>query len=164
MKSGNDGIICDYCNDHLTVDFIYYSYDFYRVDVHANNQTTNNAVEISSDLCQRCMDAYAKRVKDAYVRPIPGKFNCDISGEVTAINSGDFTYYRCLISKVNVKLSDIPFKCSICHKIRNISDGRCCSNGVLVREAVVEVDDKFLSLNFSVAMYNKFREHMALRQ
>lgn len=160
--SGN-GIICDYCGDEFHTDFIYYSFDFHKVQVTNWIKRVMPSVELSADLCEDCMESYRERIKAASTTPTPNQFNCDISGEI--IQTPNFIYHRCLVSKATVTLSREPFRCPKCGKDCNPDDGPCktCGPTVLQQKAQIEVDDKYLELNFSDGMYTKFVSHVKKR-
>lgn len=159
-KPEGDGIICDYCGCQAHTDFTYYSLDFARVQVN-NKVRTQGPVIASIDFCDTCMNLYRDRVKQAYLPPVPNRFTCDVSGEI--VITPTFIYYRCLISKVEVNLSDAPFACTTCQQARALDDKpceKCTPESKIVRSADPKVDDKYLELNFSAVMFDKFQAHL----
>lgn len=157
-NQSGDGIVCDYCGSEDKLDFTYYSYDFEQVDVVNGLARPHGRVGLSTDLCSDCMEVFRERVRMASRPPTPGLLRCDISG--ADITGKSFTYYKCPITEAVVVLSNRPYCCSKCNKTRRPEDGPCCEDSHLIRSAEVRTDDKYLELNFSQDMFQKFVEHI----
>lgn len=164
LNKSNNGIICDYCSDGVDGDFVYYSFDFYCIDVVNRVKQISNRVSLSVDLCEDCMEAYRDRVKKAYRPSISNTFNCDVSGNV--VTAPTFTYYRCVITKVEVAISGRPYVCMSCGDPRSLEDGKClkCPSETLIQRADIVTDDKYLELNMCDLVYGKFVEHITSRK
>lgn len=161
MKSSENSLRCDYCGDIVKDDFTYYSFDFHKVNVTNNVKSISTDNILSVDLDEECMELYRDRLKKAYSPPKVGIFKCDISGE--SFVGSTFTYYYCKITKIIVKLSDQPYTCNTCNKIVDVKKLPCehCTNETVVsRVADVTTDDRYLELNFSDSMFQKFKEHI----
>jgi hypothetical protein len=155
------GILCDYCGVEASDDFTYYSFDFYQVAVSNWQKTVSQEVAFSVDLCEQCMVIYRERVQSAYSPPANNRFNCELSGEV--ITTPSFTFYRCVISKVDVNLSNAPYTCVDCSAVREPGSGpceKCTPDTKLIRTADLKVDDKYLDINLSSKMFDKFKAHV----
>lgn len=161
MKVGDNSLRCDYCNTIIKDDFVYYSFDFYLVDVINNVKNFSTDTVLSVDFDEECMILYRERIKLAYAPPKTGMFRCDISGE--AFGASNFKYYYCKVSKVAVSLTDQPYMCNTCNKavdIKKVPCDKCTSETVVNRIAQVDVDNRYLELNFSETMFEKFQDHI----
>lgn len=162
MKNkSNDGILCDYCGDESRGDFIYYSFDFKRINVNDKGFTSElEALEHSVDLCERCTELFRQRLLDVAEKVPESPNRCDVSGGCFPKRNSSFL--KCLISKVTVNISGQPYICASCDKSRQPSEGPCeCGDGdKLIREAKVDVDPRYLELNFMEETFQKFKKHV----
>lgn len=159
LKSEGDGIYCDYCGAVVDGDFTYYSFDFTEIKVN-NKVKSETAGVYSADICTSCMDLYKKRIKEAYTPPVPNQFSCDISGEKICLPS--FIYYRCGVSQAIVTISGVQYSCTTCQEIRDPNAGpcdKCTPETKLSRTADVKVDDKYLDINCTQSVFDKFKAH-----
>jgi len=160
MKNDNgDGILCDYCGGESKGDFTYYSFDFVPVSI-INKFTHKKDICLSADICDTCMELFRQRVLDIANKVPESPTRCDITGGNFGTN--DQIFYQCNISSVAVELHSQPFVCNNCKKERDPQEGPCdCGDGAeLVRDAKVEVDDKYLRLNFCEHIFGKFKAHI----
>jgi len=160
VKVGDDSLGCDYCGDVYRGDFVYYSFDFTRVDIGPHGVRRHDSVELSADLCDKCMELFRKRLLDVdgVVKQHP--FRCDVTG---ADVKDDGAFYLCKVSRVVVNMENQPFRCEKCGKQRRPEDGPCdCGPDSLklVKEAKVDVDADYVELNFSLDAFGQFRDHI----
>lgn len=161
MQINGGSLSCDYCGLVVSIDFVYYSFDFRLVKVNNWVKNQSNEVIFSVELCEGCMELYRERVKQAYVPPAINRFSCDISGEVISVSS--FEYYRCQVSRVEVALSATPYTCETCSKPRDPKAGpcdKCTAETKLLRNAEPKIDDRYLDINLSTATFDKFKKHI----
>lgn len=157
QNENKDGIYCDYCNKPVNGDFIYYSFDFRRCRYIGGSISYDDDLCLTADLCSSCMKLYENRIIEIYSAPKPGQIRCDITGN--SIKSG-VDFYKCFIAKVDVAISSGIYKCTECGKTLNVSNGPCCNGASAIREANVNVDDKFLDLIFDSQSYEEFKRHL----
>ena len=160
MQINSESLGCDYCGDTVTGDFTYYSFDIKVVKKVRVGWFEDKISVLSVDLCERCMELFRQRLLEVARVVTETPTRCDISG---ADCSRDEKYYKCSISRVQVNMSGQQYICSKCNKPRNPQDGPCpCSEDAhtLAKEAKVDVDDSYVSLNISVAMYEQFSAHV----
>jgi hypothetical protein len=156
----SDGIFCDYCGDQLKGDFVYYSYDFNEIEIINNLQRASQNNALSVDLCERCMELFRQRLLLVSKERVSTGIRCDITGENLGTTKN---YYCCRVSKVDVNISNQQYKCVECGKVHDPQDGPCtCKQDQceLRRDAKVDVDDQYVQLNFSSAIFDKFRRHI----
>jgi len=159
MKNpNNDGIYCDYCGKMTNGDFTYYSFDFYKVIRVNNRSRIDETVALSADLCEQCMELFRGRLRQVAASNCNFAVRCDVTGEDLSHSE----YYICKVACVVVNMTNQPYECAGCHAKRNPEDGPCpCFDGTkLVRIATVDVDDKYVELNFSLNIYNRFVDQL----
>lgn len=158
MQSSSESIVCDFCLDNYSIDFVYYSFDFREVIVRDGSRQYTDK-DFSADVCERCMESFRDRLKQVYV-PSRNGIVCDVSGVL--MSGQQFRYYKCQIAKVEVLLSGRPYVCSGCGGILKDENTSCekCKEGIGIRRADISVDKEHLELNFSPEMFDKFVEHI----
>ena len=98
------GVACDYCTDELVGKFVYYSFNYGRVDVSTSKKYTTKLVEeLSCDMCDKCLDELKAYIGKNNKQQSNLKLACDCCSTVM---SGDFRYYYVKVSKAMVDLSD----------------------------------------------------------
>lgn len=154
-NDAGDGIYCDYCNFKQSDDFIYYSFDFTNVHNINGSHHKDDIIQLSSDLCYKCMKLYEDRVKQIYQAPIPGVIRCDITGH--QLSGEQYDYYRLSISKVTISLDGAEYKCDGCGEVVSIKDKPCkCGASIAKATASVDVDENFIDLFICDSAYNEF--------
>ena len=137
------GIQCDCCGTTLSNDFTYFSLDFKLVVVKANkfpgdwSKAGDNACSV--DACPKCMEIISETVKVNF-KPTSIGINCELCPMQLR---GDFSFYRCRVSKVVVSFSGGSIKC-VCGEKMVSPPCRKCNGGQAVKAAKVEVDDEYL--------------------
>lgn len=161
-----DGIACDHCGATHRNDFEYLSFDFHHIEVIDDrrvplNHVLKTPVVFSLDICSLCFDSITRIVinnNQKYVSPtrrtvVP--LMCDWTGSMLR---GNFIYYYCVITKINVVLSGQPNICTKCGTKTYDDDKSCnkCGNTEFTRPAMVVAVDRFLELIICEAAYNHF--------
>lgn len=157
LNQSKNGIVCDYCNNHCQDDFIYYSLDFYKIDI-SDRYIISNPIKVKSiDFCNDCMDIWKDRIKLAYRKPINNRLHCDISG--SNVDAKSMSYYLCKVSKIEVSFNTASYVCNECKKpVPNI-DVKCCS-GEYTRKPHTSIDDRHLEFNLSIYVFDKLVVHL----
>lgn len=153
-----NGIFCDYCGSETVDVFVYYSFDFIKVAMVNKNflRVVDNDV-CSIDICSNCIELFKKRLLQI-ANKIPEKpTRCDVTGKDF---SNDSVFYKCSISKVSVDVNKYVLICSSCNEELNDGDVCKCGSNEVFREAKVDVDDKYLELNFCSDIFAKFIAHV----
>lgn len=154
MKNNtNDGIYCDYCGDEFKEDFIYYSLDFKQVEIGNSYRELDNIIA-SHDICNKCMDLFRNRIIEISSKIPESPNRCDITG-CSLTNK----FFRCYISEVDVNISSQPYVCNVCNK-KCDHNGCKCEGSESVRNALVNVDSEYLTLNFCESIFNRFKGYV----
>jgi len=111
LLPSNDGIRCDRCGKIFSKSFTYYSFDMFNIKV------TNNIIpvidfkatpELSLDICSNCIDEIGEIVIRNYTptRASTGRYYKNgIYCELDKLHLiGNFTYYHCKVTKLDVLL------------------------------------------------------------
>ncbi len=114
------GIACDLCGIQHKTDFSYYSFDYRSVQL-MNNQRMpidmilHNSITSSMDICPKCFEDIKTRVVSNYAKTMGVKrvqqLVCEYTGKKI---TGTCEYYYCVVSKVDIKLSNQPNVCTKC--------------------------------------------------
>lgn len=163
--SDRSGIACDSCGIVCKDDFVYYSFDFHNVHVYNNQRPSIDSIirsEVvkSLDICTSCFDSIKDAVIKNYSKTMtPRRTNianmftvCEITGVKL---SGNYEYYYCVVSKVNVRLSGQSYICVKC-KSKSIGDRACakCSGTQFTRVANTNVDNRHVEIVMCADAYN----------
>ncbi len=157
LKS-REGIACDYCGTTYKTDFTYYSFDFRQLEGTQGQKPAlqmifRENIVFSLDICQRCFAKFKDKVMKNYKPLNHGQgVCCDFTGNIL---KGNFIYYHCDVTKVNVRLSEQPYVCVKCQRqYRDIAE-KCdnCEATEFVRIADMKTDERFVELDLCEEAY-----------
>lgn len=155
LLSDRSGICCDICGMKCHQDFDYYSFDFREISLiygrkPSLEQITRMKPVSSLDVCGNCFFKISEQIVKINKTPSK-KTRCDISGEVLTD-----TFYYCIVSKVKVKMSNMPNICNNCktptHDIHNCPK---CGGKKFTKVADMKVDNRYVDIIASKAVYTK---------
>lgn len=153
LLSDRSGICCDGCGMKYHQDFDYYSFDFKEVSViHGRKpsleQITRSKPISSLDICGNCFFKISEQVVKINKTPSK-KARCDVSGEIL----GE-VYYYCIVSKVKVKMSNMPNVCNNC-KTSTHDNNSCpkCGGKKFTKVADMKVDNRYVDITVSKSVY-----------
>lgn len=165
------GIACDLCGIQHKTDFAYYSFDYRSAQI-MNGQRMpidvilHNTIISSMDICPKCFEDIKSKVILNYSKTMGNKrvqrvqpLVCEYTGKKII---GTCEYYYCVVSKVDIKISNQPNMCTKCKNKTFDSDKLCtkCGNKDFVRAASQNVDKRFVDIVFSEEAYKDLRSTM----
>lgn len=166
--SDRSGICCDSCGITYKNDFVYYSFDFRLVDVYNNQRPSIDSIlsfgiVFSADICTNCFDGIKKTIVDNYAKIMSPKrlarpssiIVCEMTGNKLA---GTYTYYYCVVSKANIKLSGQPNICVKCKTKTFDKNKPCvkCSGNEFIKMAAMNVDNRHVEIIMCQDAFKEF--------